>query len=952
MAKATPVTQDLLRFWFSDSFVETRNNLNFHEGQRQAILNTIYVHEVLKSSSVFEMYEAVNASATESRFMEAADLSALRKDKYKHPKYCMKMATGTGKTWVLGALLIWQYLNARHEDQRSGRYSKNFLIVAPGLIVYERLLDSYLGKEREDGTRDFLSSDFFKSRELFIPDAYREEVLGFVQSSVVRKEEIGRKITGDGLIAMTNFHKLFDKSGDESEPDVNPLEDPSQAVKELFPISPGTSQGQALDTLDNNFLRGGELDYLAGLPDLTVFNDEAHHIHGNMKSGVDEDVEWQKSLSYMAENKGNRFVQIDFSATPYEVTGSGRTRTKHFFPHIVVDFSLNTAIHQGLVKTITIDKRVELNAPDLDFKAVRNEEGKAVAISEGQKLMLRAGLAKLKKLEASFTDFTKDSEGHSGKHPKMLVICEDTSVSPLVVDFLTHSENLSADDVMQIDSDRKGSIPPKEWAQVKQRLFNLDQHAQPKVVVSVLMLREGFDVNNICVIVPLRSSEAPILLEQVIGRGLRLMWRETEYQEIKQENRDRLLREKKEPSNYLDILSIIEHPAFIKFYEDLEDNDIPQVESDPTDKESILGDLISVGLKENYRDYDLFWPVITKEKEEFLEDLPLTVENLKPFEGYSLEQLKKAVKDKGETFVSIEMTVKTRFGEYEVTGDLFTAKSYGEFLAKIASIVTQNVGKIGARREKIFPTMQVNLVSLVRLIDGFVRHGLFRQGFDPLEGNNWRILLLTEKDITGHILREVSAAINEMHNNVRVEDAVVMRKYFSTLVPELKMRERFALDITKTVYEKLAYPSNKGELEKNFMLACDADADVEALVKIYDYKHDFAYVSYIRTDEILTGYHPDFMVRTKAGIYVVETKAQKDLTEANVVQKRRAAMDWVKKLNELPEDARDGRKWHYVLLGENTFYTLHGNSASITDILEHAALTQGRFDREVMGKLL
>jgi type III restriction enzyme len=63
-------------------------------------------------------------------------------------------------------------------------------------------------------------------------------------------------------------------------------------------------------------------------------------------------------------------------------------------------------------------------------------------------------------------------------------------------------------------------------------------------------------------------------------------------------------------------------------------------------------------------------------------------------------------------------------------------------------------------------------------------------------------------------------------------------------------------------------------------------------------------------------------------------------------------MDWVKKLNELPEDARDGRNWHYVLLGENTFYTLHGNNASIADILEHAALTQGRFDRDVMGKLL
>ena len=64
--------------------------------------------------------------------------------------------------------------------------------------------------------------------------------------------------------------------------------------------------------------------------------------------------------------------------------------------------------------------------------------------------------------------------------------------------------------------------------EIKEKLFNIDRYAQPKVIVSVLMLREGFDVNNICVVVPLRASTASILLEQTIGRGLRLMWREPE----------------------------------------------------------------------------------------------------------------------------------------------------------------------------------------------------------------------------------------------------------------------------------------------------------------------------------------------------------------------------------------------------------------------------------------
>lgn len=116
ISKVSPVTQDLLRFWFSDSFCDARS-INFHEGQRQAVLNTIYAHEVLKAESVFDMYSAVNDEITAQM-----DLTYLKKDKFSHPKYCVKMATGTGKTWVLNALLIWQYLNTKLEESPSGFY--------------------------------------------------------------------------------------------------------------------------------------------------------------------------------------------------------------------------------------------------------------------------------------------------------------------------------------------------------------------------------------------------------------------------------------------------------------------------------------------------------------------------------------------------------------------------------------------------------------------------------------------------------------------------------------------------------------------------------------------------------------------------------------------------------------------------------------------------------------
>lgn len=429
ISKATPVTQDLLRFWFHDSFCDTRS-INFHSGQKQAILNTIYLHEILKTDSVFDIYTSSSDEITAEM-----DLAYLKKDKFSHPKYCLKMATGTGKTWVLGALLIWQYLNAKHEETPGGRYSTRFLIVAPGLIVYERLLDAYLGKESEDGTRNFDHSDFKSYEELFIPPAYKEMLFGFLQTNVVRKEEIGKKVTGDGLIAITNWHLL---AGVEEKEDVevSPLEDPSAAVRELRPLTPGTSAGHALESLDNQYLSGREIGYLAGLENLVVFNDEAHHIHETKRVGIVSEVEWQKSLNRIAEGKGSRFVQIDFSATPYDVTGSGQKRTKHYFPHIIVDFDLKTAIHQGLVKTITLDKRKEIATMELDFKAVR-EGNRVIGLSEGQKLMLRAGFQKLKILEKQFVGLTEEKSGMSNKYPKMLVICEDTRVSPEVVKFLT-----------------------------------------------------------------------------------------------------------------------------------------------------------------------------------------------------------------------------------------------------------------------------------------------------------------------------------------------------------------------------------------------------------------------------------------------------------------------------------------------------------------------------------
>lgn len=351
LQKVTPVTQDLLRYWFNSAFCDTRY-INFNKGQKQAILNAIYCHEVLKTDSILSMYQQASQDLLTPDFF-----NYIAGDKSQHPKYCVKMATGTGKTFVLNALLIWQYLNAKFKEVESEvKFTKNFLLVAPGLIVYERLLDAFLGKEQEDGTRNFDTSDIKRNENLFIPERYRQSIFSFIQNNVVKKEEIGKKITGDGLIAITNWHLLAGVEEDE-DIEVSPLNDPSKVIKDLLPITPGTTAGHDLNTIDNRFLRGGELEYLQSLENICVFNDEAHHIHENKQNGIISEVEWQKSLNFISENKGRNFIQVDFSATPYDVTGSGQKRTKHYFPHVIVDFALKEAIRDGLVKTIAIDKR-------------------------------------------------------------------------------------------------------------------------------------------------------------------------------------------------------------------------------------------------------------------------------------------------------------------------------------------------------------------------------------------------------------------------------------------------------------------------------------------------------------------------------------------------------------------------------------------------------------------
>ena len=943
----TPTTAELLKWWFGEDMIAARSTLNFHAGQRQAILNTIVAHEVLKSNTLLDLYQqaAPDALLTGSRMSEVAQA------KHAHPKYCLKMATGTGKTWVLQALLIWQLLNktaVQVEGIDDLRFTRQFLIVAPGLIVYDRLLDAFCGKQI-DGVRNFATSDVAQFAELFIPEAYRELVFGFVRGNVCSKTEIGLKATGNGMIAIANWHLLAEVDELESDEEIaapGAMLEPQQVIAAVLPLTPGRATGNSLDMLDRRYARGNVLEFLVGLPDLMVFNDEAHHIHELKKEGETSEVEWQKSLSRIAESKGRRFVQMDFSATPYNDVGSGKNKRKLYFPHIITDFDLKSAMRAGLVKSLVLDRRKEIGALPLEFKAERDEDGNP-CLSEGQRVMLRAGLQKLKKLEVDFARIDPV------RHPKMLVVCEDTTVSPEVAKFLRDEglryEGGLDDEILLIDSGKKAELGEKDWAPVRERLFSVDQHATPRVIVSVLMLREGFDVNNICVIVPLRSSQAQILLEQTIGRGLRLMWRDEEYVDLKAENRQRLT-DRQEPNSLIDVLSIVEHPAFQSFYDELMAEGLAGVTTNEMDSTSSTGDVIAVELREGFEAYDFAIPFILREAESFLEHHALDLKMLPIFSVMSLTELT-ALLGKGDMFVSQDLQSSTLFGDYRVEGAVMNVSGYNDFLARLTRRISQALSQPLPKGNKIAthlanPYLQTNTAELTGWLDGYIRHYLFGASFNPMEGENWRVLLL--QPVIDHISKVFAVALIESEHQDVVGATEVRYRNLSE-VPKLMMRESNSLPVAKCIYERLPFPARNGGLERAFIEWAQADTQIHAFCKVSETRHDFVRLRYVKEDGLPAFYSPDFLVRTEDAIYLVETKAQQQTTHPNVQRKLKAATAWCGRINGLDAELRGSMPWHYVLLGEAVFHDWRSKGARLGELLNYArvrpladASTQGR----------
>ena len=543
--------------------------------------------------------------------------------------------------------------------------------------------------------------------------------------------------------------------------------------------------------------------------------------------------------------------------------------------------------------------------------------------------MVRAGLTKLNKLEKEFSKLNEK------RHPKMLVVCEDTTVTPLVEEELKRL-GLNEDEILRVDSNRKGELPQEAWDQLQIRLFNMDDTAKPRVVISVMMLREGFDVNNICVIVPLRTTGAKILLEQTVGRGLRLMWRENEYDDQKRENRE-LIKTGQEPKSLIDVLSIVEHPKFAEFYEQLRKDGYEFAEAQPDDpKQSSTGDLISVGLGEGYEQFDIAVPFILRDQEEEIQALTLDVTTLPVFAAMTFEQLKATI-GKGDVFRSQDVQTGTQFGDYRVDGGIMTATGYNDFLGRLVKRIAESLSKPVTSSAKVFanisrfPFLQVNLPQLSAWVDEYVRQGLFGRPFDPFNDENWRLLCLDP--VANHIIQTFGRKLPELAETETTAPPEIIQRHLSE-VTKLSVRESCSLVTPKCIYERLPYPSRNGGFELKFMQKAVSDSTAEAFCKVNEQKHLFMRLRYVKESGLPGFYIPDFLVRTASAFWLVETKAQDQLIQPDVKRKRTAAVAWCDKLNELPPDERGGREWNYCLLGEALFYEFHEKGGTMEEILQ------------------
>ena len=801
-AKATNTSRSLLNWWFKTPHLLPKSDgtmveFQYYFAQREALETIIYLVDVVGVKDKYDMMRFDHSGAV-STGMFAEDWR----------RFVVKMATGTGKTKVMSLVLAWSYFHKLYEP--GSELARNFLVITPNIIVLDRIYKDFQGLRIffEDPVLPDNGVDGQNWRDDF-------QLTLHVQDEVRITHPVGN-------IFLTNIHRVY--SGD----DIPPSSDDEDTMDYFLGKRP---TGATTDSKVDLGMIVRDID------ELMVMNDEAHHIH-------DPRMAWFKSIEDIhnrLKQKGDALsLQIDVTATPKHNNGG-------IFVQTIADYPLVEAISQNVVKHPVV--------PDAPSRA-KLVEKQSAKYTEKYADYINLGVVEWRKTYAEHEKL--------GKKAILFVMTDDTKNCDDVAAYLegTYPELTGA--VLVIHTKNNGEISESATGRNKEELDLLRKQANEidgmdspyKAIVSVLMLKEGWDVRNVTTIVGLRAyaAQSNILPEQTLGRGLRKMY----------------------PGGVEEYVSVVGTDAFMDFVESIRAEGVVLERRPMGDGSGAKAPLVVEIDKEN-----------TKKDIEAL-DIEIPVMTPRVYREY------KNLADLNVSAPGIVKVPYRKFSEEEQREIVFKDIATGE----VTHTTILDTAGIADYRSVIGYFTQTIMKDL-RLISGydvlygkvkaFVRDELFDKPVELEDANTLRNL--SELAATVTLINTFKKAINALtvrdKGDAEIRDTIKLRQ-----TRPFVTKDQGYLVPKKSVFNKIIGDSHFELLFARFLDDCE---DVISFAKNYmavSFKLD-----YVNATGDISNYYPDFMVKlTAKEIFIVETKGQVDL---DVPLKMARLKQWCEDINRI-----------------------------------------------------
>jgi type III restriction enzyme len=828
-AGASDTTKSLLNFWFNQEHLIGQTKFSFFFSQREAIESIVYLYEIANAKDKYELM----------KFDSSGRISTGMFDE-NWTRYVVKMATGAGKTKVMGLTLVWSYFHKLYEADST--LSKDFLVIAPNIIVLNRLRKDF------DGLKMFFD-------EPFIPDNGFDDKdwKNDFQLTLHIQDDL-KPITESGNIFLTNIHRVFFN------------EEPEQSFETTFlgvKPKPDADTSKGLDL--GKILRGDKIK------NLVVLNDEAHHIH-------DSSLAWFKSIEDI-NNKlklktGNGIsLQADYTATPRHNNGA-------IFVQTICDYPLVEAIKHNVVKS-----------PVLPDEASRQkiQEKDSNDFVERYRDYIHLGYLEWEQ---------QYEELKNHKTPILFIMTMNTKEADQAAAFLEANYPKMKNSVLTIHTNKSGEIKEsasskkdkEELEKLRKAADDIDKdHSPYKAVVSVLMLREGWDVRNVTTIVGLRpyGADSKILPEQTIGRGLRKMF----------------------SLDTPEKLVIVGTPKFLEFVEELKTEGV-EFQYSPMGKGTKGKSPVIVEVDKENPDKDLdkldipipqMSPRIYREFKnlEFIDVSKLKNEKV-ALKKFSSDELKEIVFNDIEGNLSHKTVFKDTVPDYRNVIGFFTAS-----ILKDSRLVS-------------------GFNILYPKVESFIKYQLFNNEVELSDPQTLRNLSeVKPKEVLRTTFKK---AIDEL--TVTDKGTAEVKNYISLKLTKPKVAENQPFLVPKkSVFNKII-GDNPFELEvASFLESRFSDVIAYAKNTMGEGGINFK-IEYQAQDGNIREYYPDFFVKTGPNtFYILETKGREDLDD---LLKIKRLVTWCKDIN----NAQSEYTYTPVYVKQEKWDDVKQNLKSFQDLIE------------------